>query len=86
MSEPTRDIHAEENILVAITRLEAKVDVALARQTATLSKHDETLSDHESRIRKVEERKTVSPAALWATVGSAIAAFGVLAPYLSAVL
>lgn len=76
----TTEAHA---VLVAVTRLEAKVDVALAQHGARLEEHSRGISDHEERLRAVEARKTVSPAGLWTAVASAVAAFGVLAPYLS---
>lgn len=62
---------AEANLLVAFTRMETKVDVVL-------SQHGQKLDDHEARLRVVEDRKTVSPLALWTAVCSAAAFAGVL--------
>lgn len=72
-------------------RLEGKVDLVVAQQTARLDSHAEDLKDHETRIRKVEsempedakhrlraveERKTVAPAQLWIAGTAGIAAIG----------
>lgn len=43
-------------LLIAVTRLEAKIDVALAQQRAKIDAHDSDLVDHEARIRAVEGR------------------------------
>lgn len=72
-------------------RLEAKVDLVVAQQTARLDSHSEDLKDHENRIRSleasqpedakhrlrtVEERKTVAPAQLWTAVVTGLGAVG----------
>lgn len=62
---------AEANLLVAFTRMETKVDVVL-------SQHGQKLDDHETRLRTVEDRPTVSPRALWTAVCSAVAACAAL--------
>lgn len=69
VSAQTGATPAEANLLVAFTRMETKVDVVL-------SQHGQKLDDHEARLRVVEDRKTVSPLALWTSVCSA-AAFAV---------
>jgi hypothetical protein len=51
----------EASLLVAFTRMETKVDVVLTQ-------HGAKLEDHETRLRVVEDRRTVSPAALWTAV------------------
>jgi hypothetical protein len=51
----------EANLLIAFTRMETKVDVVLTQ-------HGAKLEDHETRLRVVEDRRTVSPAALWTAV------------------
>lgn len=68
-------------------RLEAKVDAYAAQQAQRLETHAADLADHEKRIRdleqtqpemakerlrEVENRKTVSPAALWAATASGV--------------
>ena len=67
-------------------RLEAKVDVILAQHEARIDNHAAELDDHERRIREVEQRKTVSPAALWGAVvggvGAAAALVGMIAQVL----
>lgn len=86
MSEHPEQSYAATDVLVSLTRMEAKMDVALAQHGAKISAHGDALDDHEERLRVVESRKTVSPGALWATVGSAVAAFGVAAPYIAALI
>lgn len=78
-------------VLVAIARLDGKLDLALA-ETAALKAAD---ADHEVRIRTieskpipdeetdkrlkaVEERRTVSPAQLWAGMLSVLGGVGLL--------
>ena len=51
----------EANLLIAFTRMETKVDVVLTQ-------HGQKLEDHEARLRVVEDRRTVSPTALWTAV------------------
>ena len=43
-------------VLVAITRMEAKVDVALAQHGADIKSQGRDLEDHEARIRLLEAR------------------------------
>jgi hypothetical protein len=54
---------------VTLARLETKIDLVL-------SQHGQRLEDHESRIRSVEERKTVSPSQLLASSATVIALMG----------
>lgn len=61
----------ETSLLIAFTRLEGKVDVALAQHGADLKAHAADLADHEDRLRKLEANPTVSPKQLWAVVVSA---------------
>lgn len=49
--------HAEANLLVAFTRMETKVDVVLTQ-------HGAKLEDHETRLRKVEDRPHIDPTKL----------------------
>ena len=66
-------------MLVAIARLEGKVDVVLARHDVRLSAVERESADHDGRIRALEARPTVSPRALWAAVTSGAAlVFGVI--------
>jgi hypothetical protein len=73
---------ASSNVPVMLSRLEAKLDVALAHQGAKLDSHDATLDDHETRLRTVEARPTVSPRVLWATVASGVGVLAALFPIL----
>lgn len=54
---------------VTLARLETKIDLVL-------SQHGQRIEDHESRIRAVEERKTVSPSQLLASSATVIALMG----------
>lgn len=81
----------EEPMPAWAIRLEGKLDLVTQQQAQRLDNHGETLNDHEtrlraterdmphdahSRLRAVEERKTVSPAQLWTVTASGV---GVLA-------
>lgn len=48
--------------LLILARLEGKVDVALAQQSAILAEHSRRLDDHEPRLRAVESRPEVPEA------------------------
>ncbi|URQ05010.1 membrane protein [Arthrobacter phage Iter] len=76
---PQTPTKAETDLLIAFTRLEGKVDVALAQHGADIAVHGKEIQDHEARIRALESTPTVSPRTLWTTVASAaglaIAAF-----------
>lgn len=61
---------SEAALLVALTRMEAKVDVALAQHGADIQSHAKDIGDHEDRIRRLESKPTVSPKALWTAIGS----------------
>lgn len=61
---------ADASLLLAFTRLEAKVDVALTQHGADLKNHAEDLKDHEARLRILEGRSTVSPRTLWTVVAA----------------
>lgn len=67
-SSPTK---AETDLLIAFTRLEGKVDVALAQHGADLAVHGRELKDHEDRLRRLELTPTVTPRTLWTVVVSA---------------
>lgn len=54
---------------VMLARFETKLDLVLGQ-------HDSRLTDHEARIRTVEERKTVSPMAMLASSATAVALVG----------
>lgn len=79
---PPEDLSDAAAVLVALTRLEAKIDVALARQAASIDKHADQLADHETRLRELEATPTVSPRTLWTTVASIIAAAAALYNFL----
>lgn len=65
---PTR---SETDLLIAFTRLEGKVDVALAQHGADLALHGRELKDHEDRLRRLELTPTVTPRTLWTVIASA---------------
>lgn len=67
------------DLLIAFTRMEAKVDIALAQHGAKLDEIAKDVIDHETRVRVIEGRSTVTPTGLWTTVLGALTAFGVLA-------
>lgn len=72
MEDFEKDVTPEEaRLLIAIARLEAKLDVALAQHSASIAQHDEAIEDHEARLRHLEETPTVSPSKLWTTVSAA---------------
>ena len=62
--------YADPTLLVAFTRMEAKVDVALAQHGADIRVAIAQGADHETRIRAIELTPTVSPRVLWASVVS----------------
>lgn len=59
--------HTDLRIMLA--RFETKLDLVLGQ-------HEVTLKDHESRLRLVEDRKTVSPTALLASSATVVALLG----------
>jgi hypothetical protein len=61
----------ETDLLIAFTRLEGKVDVALAQHGADIAVHGREIKDHETRLRALENTPTVSPRTLWTVVASA---------------
>lgn len=86
MSNPS-----DEGMPAWAIRLEAKLDLATSQQAQRLDNHGETLTDHENRVRglerdmphdahtrlrAVEERKTVSPAQMATAVASAVTVAG----------
>ncbi|WP_050053376.1 hypothetical protein [Pseudarthrobacter siccitolerans] len=70
-TDPTTPTKAETDLLIAFTRLEGKVDVALAQHGADLALHGREIKDHETRLRVLENTPTVSPRTLWTVVASA---------------
>lgn len=70
---PTSDPNSKTDteLLIAFTRLEGKVDVALAQHGADIAVHGREIRDHETRLRALENTPTVSPRTLWTTVASA---------------
>lgn len=59
------------DLLIAFTRLEGKVDVALAQHGADIAMHGREIKDHEDRLRRLELTPTVAPRTLWTVVVSA---------------
>lgn len=51
---------------VALARIEAKLEVALAQHGARLDRLDALASDHETRLREVEHRPYIAPMTLLA--------------------
>lgn len=74
---------SEVAVLVALARLEGKLDTALAQHGARLDEHATAVTDHELRLRTLEATSTVSPRQLWITLASAVAVFVSLSPLLS---
>lgn len=73
MSPVTRAIPTEDAALASfLTRVETKLDTVLTSHT-----------DHEARIRILEERRTVAPRDLWFGITGAIAAAAALSTVLS---
>jgi hypothetical protein len=56
-------------IRVLLARFETKLDLVLGQ-------HEVTLKDHETRLRNVEDRKCVSPAAMLTTSATFVALAG----------
>lgn len=65
MTPPTPDLSGglspDAALLVAFTRLEGKVDVALVQHSAEIKTERERGDDHEARLRVVEARPAVPP-------------------------
>lgn len=80
---PPPDDGGSASVLIALARLEGKVDAALATQGAQLAEHGRRLDDHEPRIRAVENRPTVTPTAMWTALGTLAAIVAALTPFLS---
>lgn len=57
-------------------RLEAKVDVALARLADQAERHGGDLDDHETRLRALESTPNVTPKGLAATLALTVTALG----------
>ncbi|WIC90172.1 membrane protein [Arthrobacter phage VroomVroom] len=70
-------------LLVGLTRLEAKVDVALAQHGADIQNHKTSITDHEARLRVLEAKPTVSPRVLWTVVSSGVALILAAGPVLA---
>lgn len=47
---------------LALARVEGKIDVVLTRHETKIDAHDEALTDHETRLRTVENEERVAPA------------------------
>lgn len=77
-TEAPSDTSNTQASLIVLTRLEAKVDVALATQGADLAAQKSDLADHEARLRAIELRPTVTPAGLWTVVLGVVTAAAAL--------
>lgn len=65
MSTPGENVE----LRIALARFETKLDIILGQ-------HDSALKDHEHRIRTIEEKRFVSPAALLASSATVVALLG----------
>lgn len=85
---PTSDPNSKTDteLLIAFTRLEGKVDVALAQHGADIAMHGRDISDHETRLRALENTSTVSPRTLWTVVASAAGLVLAAAPVVEKIL
>lgn len=87
MSTPTADLTAglspEAALLVAFTRLEGKVDVALVQHSAEIKAETTRGDDHERRLRALESKPTITPRQLWTTIAPAATIAIALAAYLT---
>lgn len=72
---------ASPELLLAFTRLEAKVDIVLVQHGQRLEDHElrlravedrPALTDHEERLRAVEARPVFSPWKLWLAFAGAV--------------
>ena len=80
---PPPDDGGSVSVLVAIARLEGKVDAALAQQAARVDEHSRRLEDTEGRLRLLESTPTVTPRAMWTALGTLAAIVAALTPFLS---
>lgn len=71
------------SVLIALARLEGKVDAAIALQAAKLDEHGRRLDDFEGRLRTQESTPTVTPRAMWTALGTLAAIVAALTPFLS---
>lgn len=81
-----RDVYESvQDLTKAYTGLSAKIDTALISQTMAQQstaqqladmRHD--LTDHEGRIRVLEQRIYVTPRSMWTAIGVIIAGLGVI--------
>jgi hypothetical protein len=76
----------DPSVVLAVARVEAKIDVVLAQHETKIQAHGDELADHESRLRVLESRATVSPRALWTTVSGAAVLLVTLSPVLTRLL
>lgn len=74
--------YTDRDVFVTLARLEAKVDVAIARQGAQIEAHDADIDDHEARIRALENQPHIKPFTLWTALIGGITAFVALSPFL----
>lgn len=71
-----------DSVPVTLARLEGKVDAALAQQGVTIAGHAVDIADHETRLRAVEAKPTVSPRTLWSVVVGAVGVLATISPLL----
>lgn len=83
MTPNSPDLPQEAAVLVALARLEGKVDAALAQHGQRLDDTQSDVHDHEKRLRELEGRSTVSPRQLWATTASVVLVIAAASPFLT---
>lgn len=62
------------SLLVSLTRMEGKLDNVLGKHEALAGSVD----DHETRLRAIEAKSTVSPLGLWTVVLGSLTGFAAL--------
>ncbi|WP_166139610.1 hypothetical protein [Nocardioides ochotonae] len=89
---PEDDVVPDESVPTWAVRLEAKVDVALARHGSQLDAHERDIADlraaaheHDARLRALERVPAITPRQLGAAALGVVGAVGALVPFLDRV-
>lgn len=85
-TDPNTPTKTDTELLIAFTRLEGKVDVALTQHGADIAVLSRESKDHETRLRALENTSTVSPRTLWTVVASAAGLVLAAAPVIEKIL
>lgn len=80
---PEQTPSAEAAVLVALARLEGKLDTALAQHGTRLDEAVRSTVDHEKRLRELEAQPVVSPRQLWSVVSSVVLVVAAASPILT---